>query len=241
MPIDLPVLLAALLSGALGGLHCVAMCGALATGLSACGPAGQPGRTALLLNVGRVGGYALAGAVVGGLGGGLLGLARIEGLAMTLRAAVGVVMVVVAVRLWRPQWFAAPRAVRLGTWRVVQALRARCVPARGPLRPLLLGVFWGWLPCGLSTMLLAAAWLQASALHGALLMAAFGLGTLPLMAMLTWTGARGADVLARPGLRHGAAGVVAALGVLTVVAPMLAHVPAAQALLTGLGCRSLLG
>jgi sulfite exporter TauE/SafE len=102
-------------------------------------------------------------------------------------------------------------------------------------------VFWGWLPCGLSTMLLAAAWLQASALHGALLMAAFGLGTLPLMAMLTWTGARGADVLARPGLRHGAAGVVAALGVLTVVAPMLAHVPAAQALLTGLGCRSLLG
>jgi hypothetical protein len=35
--------------------------------------------------------------------------------------------------------------------------------------------------------------------------------------------------------------VVAALGVLTVVAPMLAHVPAAQALLTGLGCRSLLG
>jgi sulfite exporter TauE/SafE len=241
MPVDLPVLLAALLAGALGGLHCVAMCGALATGLPACGAAGQPLRTALLLNLGRVGGYTLAGAVVGGLGGGLLGVVRIDGLAPLLRAAVGVVMVAVALRLWRPRWFAAPRAARLGTWRAVQALRARCVPARGPLRPLLLGVFWGWLPCGLSTMLLAAAWLQASALHGALLMAAFGLGTLPLLAMLSWTGARGAGLLARPGLRGAAAGVVATLGVLTLAAPLLAHVPAAQAVLTSLGCRSLVG
>ena len=61
MAIDWPVLLAALLSGALGGVHCLAMCGGLATGLSACGVPGQAGRFALLLNAGRVGGYALAG------------------------------------------------------------------------------------------------------------------------------------------------------------------------------------
>src|SRR5689334_21699830 len=114
MPIDLPVLVAALLSGALGGLHCVAMCGGLATGLSACGPAGHGGRTALLLNLGRIGGYTLAGAIVGGLGGGLLGVVRIDGLATGLRAAVGAVMVLVALRLWRPRWFATPRAAQLG-------------------------------------------------------------------------------------------------------------------------------
>jgi sulfite exporter TauE/SafE len=236
MAIDWPVLLAALLSGALGGVHCLAMCGGLATGLSACGAPGQAGRFALLLNAGRVGGYALAGAVVGGLGGGLLALARIDGLAIALRAAVGAVMVLVALRLWRPQWFAAPRAARLGAWRGIKWLRARVVPARGPLRPLVLGVFWGWLPCGLSTLVLAAAWLQASAVGGALLMAAFGLGTLPLMAVLSWTGARGGAWLARPALRTSAAALVAALGLLTLAAPALAHVPQAHAVLAALGC-----
>jgi sulfite exporter TauE/SafE len=235
MPIDLPVLVAALLSGALGGLHCVAMCGGLATGLSACGPVGHGGRTALLLNLGRIGGYTLAGAIVGGLGGGLLGVVRIDGLATGLRAAVGAVMVLVALRLWRPRWFATPRAAQLGAWRGLQWLRAHLVPA-GPLRPLVLGVYWGWLPCGLSTLLLAAAWLQASALHGALLMAAFGLGTLPLLALLSWTGARGAGWLARPALRSSAALVVAALGLLTLAAPALAHVPATHGVLSALGC-----
>jgi sulfite exporter TauE/SafE len=239
MPIDLPVLVAALLSGALGGLHCVAMCGGLATGLSACGPAGRGGRTALLLNLGRVGGYVVAGVVVGALGAGLLGVVRGDGFAQALRAAVGLVMVAIAVRMWRPRWFAGARPARLGAWRVLQWLRARCVPATGPLRPLLLGMFWGWLPCGLSTMLLAAAWLQGSALHGGLVMLAFGLGTLPLMTVLSWTGARGADVLRRPAWRNGAAGLVFALGLVTLAAPALARVPEAQGVLVALGCRSL--
>ena len=64
-----------------------------------------------------------------------------------------------------------------------------CRPTRARKR-LGLAVLWGWLPCGLSTTLLAAAWLQASALNGALTMAAFGLGTLPVMLPLTWSGAR---------------------------------------------------
>jgi sulfite exporter TauE/SafE len=239
MPVDLPVLVAALLSGALGGLHCVAMCGGLATGLSACGPAGHGGRTALLLNLGRVGGYVIAGVVVGALGAGLLGLVRGDGMAQALRAAVGLVMVGVAVRMWRPRWFAGARPARLGAWRALQWLRARCVPASGPLRPLLLGLFWGWLPCGLSTMLLAAAWLQGSALHGGLVMLAFGLGTLPLLTLLSWTGARGAALLGRPGWRHAAAGVVFILGLVTLAAPALAHVPEAHGVLAALGCRGL--
>ena len=51
-------------------------------------------------------------------------------------------------------------------------------------------MLWGWLPCGLSATVLLAAWLQASAVHGALLMLAFGAGTLPAMVPLTWSGAR---------------------------------------------------
>ena len=95
MPVDLTVLLAALLTGLLGGLHCAAMCGGIATGLAASLP--KPGLgPAFALNGGRLLGYTLAGAIVGGFGGGLLTLARSDGLATSLRVAMGVVLLVAA-------------------------------------------------------------------------------------------------------------------------------------------------
>ena len=64
MPVDLLVLGAALLTGLLGGVHCIAMCGGIATGLAATSP--KPGLgTAFARNGGRVGGYTIAGALVG--------------------------------------------------------------------------------------------------------------------------------------------------------------------------------
>ena len=86
-------------------------------------------------------------------------------------------------------------------------------------------MLWGWLPCGLSTTLLAAAWLQASALNGALLMLAFGLGTLPVMLPLTWSGARLGRWL-QTRWRHAAAMVVLMAGLMTLTAPWLMQVPA---------------
>lgn len=79
MPVDLMVLGAALLTGLLGGAHCAAMCGGIATGLSV----GSRGWWAAVQpNLGRVAGYVLAGAIVGGIGGGLLGIARVPALGM---------------------------------------------------------------------------------------------------------------------------------------------------------------
>ena len=61
MPVDLLVLGAALLTGLLGGAHCAAMCGGIATGLSI----GSRGWWAAVQpNLGRVLGYVLAGAIV---------------------------------------------------------------------------------------------------------------------------------------------------------------------------------
>src|SRR3546814_11620849 len=67
MPIDWPVLLAALLSGLTGGLHCAAMCGGIATSFPALGPRGDL-RYVIEPNLGRVLGYVTAGAVAGGIG-----------------------------------------------------------------------------------------------------------------------------------------------------------------------------
>src|SRR5690606_34150839 len=153
MPIDLVTLTAALLTGLLGGVHCVAMCGGIAVGLSA-----QSGRAglghALALNGGRVLGYTVAGVIVGGLGGGLLAAARTEGLATALRVALGALLVLVALRLLWPERLGFLARGSAVAWRWLRPLQQRLVPAGGPLRPWLQGLFWGWLPCGLSTTVL---------------------------------------------------------------------------------------
>jgi sulfite exporter TauE/SafE len=67
-------------------------------------------------------------------------------------------------------------------------------------------------------------------------MAAFGLGTLPLMVSLTWSGARIGQYLQRGSWRLGLGLVVLAAGVLTMVAPWLMHIPALAGPLAALGC-----
>jgi len=236
MPIDVPMLVAAALAGLLGGVHCAAMCGGIATGFSAMSRGGGLA-VALQANLGRVGGYVLAGALVGGFGSGLLQLARLETLALGLRMATGLVLVLVALRL-------LDRSGRLnvlgkpGTraWRWLQPLQRRLLPADTAWRRLALGALWGWLPCGLSVSLLTAAWLQASARDGALTMAAFGLGTLPVMLPLTWSGARMGRWLQRPALRTALACVVLAAGLLTLSSPWLMRIPALHGPLAALGC-----
>src|SRR3546814_18427744 len=69
-------------------------------------------------------------------------------------------------------------------------LQRLLLPGNTNARKIGRGVLWGWLPCGLSTTLPAAAWLQADARNGALTIAACGVGTLPMMLPLTWSGAR---------------------------------------------------
>lgn len=236
MPIDWLTLGAALLAGLMGGVHCAAMCGGVATGFAAMSP-GAGWRQAIEPNLGRVGGYVLAGAVAGGLGHGLLEVARLPWLATALRMAVGVVLVVVALRMLdrrgRLGVLARPAS---GVWERLRPLQRRLLPANTMPRRLGLGMLWGWMPCGLSTTLLAAAWLQADARNGALTMAAFGLGTLPLMVPLTWSGMRVGRRLQQAGWRTAAGTLVLAAGALTMLAPWLAQAPAMHAWLQALGC-----
>lgn len=240
MPLDWLTLLAALLTGLLGGVHCAAMCGGIAAGV-ALGSGGQaPLRTAIEANLGRILGYTVAGAVVGGFGGGLLGVLQADSLLFGARMAVGAVLVLVALRLLdrsgRLNFLARPGNA---LWSRLAPLQRRLLPANTTPRRIGLGLLWGWLPCGLSSTLLIAAWLTVDALQGALLMAAFGTGTLLVMLPLTWSGARLAGWLARPGARLGAAMFVMAAGLLTLTAPWLARVPALHHWLELLGCRTL--
>ncbi len=241
MPLDLPTLVASLVAGLLGGLHCAVMCGGIATGFPAMAP-GRPLAVAWQANLGRIGGYVVAGTVAGGLGGGVLRLARSDWLAMGVRMAAGVALVLVALRLLdrrgRLGFLARPGAQ---AWRWLRPLHRHLLPADRAWRRVALGALWGWMPCGLSLSLLTVAWLQASAGGGALVMAAFGAGTLPMMLPLTWSGARLGGWLQRPRLRMALACMVLGAGLLTIAAPWLMQVPALHGPLAALGCRPYAG
>ena len=101
-------------------------------------------------------------------------------------------------------------------------------------------MLWGWMPCGLSTTLLAAAWLQADALprradHGRVRprhAAADGVADLVGRAHLGAPATRG--------LAHrGRGSLVLLAGVVTVAAPWLMQMPALHGVLSALGCRTL--
>lgn len=226
---------AALMAGLLGGAHCAAMCGGIATGFQALSSRSGWG-TAVETNLGRVSGYVIAGAVAGGLGQGIVQTARMEWLAVGARVLVGLVLVLAALRL--SGLLVGPGTFRAstGAWRLLAPLQRRLLPIDSSAKRIAAGMLWGWLPCGLSTTLLVAAWLQASAANGALTMAAFGLGTLPVMLPLTWSGARLGRWLHDPVRRNAAAAFVFLAGLLTLAAPWLAHVPVLGGVLVALGC-----
>lgn len=178
-------LTSAFVIGLLGGAHCIGMCGGIMNALSFALPEQQRRPrsalpTLLLYNTGRIFSYAVAGGLVGGLGVLLQGPMGILGPGLRILAG----LMLIAMGLYLAGWWRGlARLERLGghLWRHLQPLGNRLMPVTRPSQALLLGALWGWLPCGLtySTLTLAAAtgtWHQA-----ALVMAGFGLGTLPVM------------------------------------------------------------
>jgi sulfite exporter TauE/SafE len=177
----LPLLLSAAVLGLLGGGHCLGMCGGLMGALTMAIPAEQRSRRLQLLlayNLGRILSYGCAGLLLG-LGGWALANSPA---AMALRIVAGLLLICMGLYLggW---WSGLTRieALGRGLWRHIQPLAKRLLPVTSLPRALLLGALWGWLPCGLvySTLLWAAS--QGSAIDSALLMLAFGLGTLPVL------------------------------------------------------------
>jgi len=239
MPIDLILLSAAFLTGLLGSTHCVLMCGGIATALPA-QVKKNPFNNPMVLDASRVLAYTLAGLVVGSLSTGVIQLLPIATLSMIARAAVGIVLLLVAIRLLDTKakfaWLNKPNQ---WLWRLIQPLQKQ-LPTHPGLRMLSQGFLWGFLPCGLSGTMLIAAWLSASPLQAGLIMLCFGLGTMPAMTALSWSGVRLSSVLIKPKNRMIGSVAIAGAGLVTVLAPWLSAVPLLHSGLTALGCSSIM-
>jgi hypothetical protein len=176
----------AFLLGLFGSAHCVMMCGGIASALSGglvrIGRKPKPMRSTLGYNVGRIAAYVALGALVGALGRAAdfvpyLGAARIA-----LRLVAGAMLVGAGLYVagaWKR--FAYVERIGLPVWRRVQPVAAKLLGSQRPAAAIGVGALWGLMPCGLVYAGFGLALASGSVAQGALVMAAFGLGTAPAM------------------------------------------------------------
>ncbi|NHQ89236.1 sulfite exporter TauE/SafE family protein [Janthinobacterium lividum] len=196
------------LVGLAGSVHCIGMCGGIVGALSLGGgaPAAAPARPVIAIavarpavqanvlrvlayNGGRIASYMLAGAMAGSLAGaGMLHLASLQVAGYWLANLMLVALGLYLMDAWRG--LAHLEAAGNVVWRRVRPLLKPLMPMDTPCKALAVGGLWGWVPCGMVYSALLTAMLQGSALQGAATMAAFGLGTLPMLLGMGLLGTR---------------------------------------------------
>lgn len=216
----IPVLAAAFATGLLGSTHCLGMCAGM-SGLFAAGATVATLKTqfplALAYNSGRVLSYAFLGAVVALIGGGAVTLA--PGLAGAVRIASGVLIILIGLQV-AFRWRLLSPVEKAGAliWNRMAPGAKGLIPANSLSKAAGLGLLWGWLPCGLvySALLLAATTTKATG--GALVMVAFGLGTMPAMILSGLSASKLSAFMSRN--RLGAGLLIVLLGIATVAMPL---------------------
>lgn len=169
--------------GLLSTPHCVAMCGSLVgamlMGSRSSGSKQSPLMTVFLFGSGKLLAYVALGAIAG-LGG--LALAgTLAGPGVFLRALSALLMI--GIGLYIAGWWRGIARLEKAGARLWQPLlrRVRVLRLDKPGNQLLAGMAWGLLPCGIVYSMLGMALASADMLKGSLLMASFGLGTMPFV------------------------------------------------------------
>jgi sulfite exporter TauE/SafE len=208
--------------GLANAAHCAGMCGVFA--FQAAGARRRPVRMTLYL-LGKTGTYVFLGALAGWLG--AQALVATEYAQAALGIAVGLALLVAGVRWILPPTPSGP----LGrAW--ARALAPVLRSAGDAYRiggPFALGAVTGFLPCGVVYLAALQASAHANPLEAAGSMAAFGMGTVPV---LLGVGLLGRGAVARYGaarLRVVGGLAVAAIGLLTLwraATPLFSDAPA---------------
>ncbi|OCQ94664.1 ferric reductase [Oscillatoriales cyanobacterium USR001] len=169
--------------------HCAGMCGplAIAFSLSQSTPNQKIAalRFHLLLNLGRILAYTIAGAAIGGLGSVLIASGQIAGTGSGLRRAIAILTGIMLI------WFGLlqikpnllPRLPMLHplSHQRIQKAMVKVSGQKSWWMPTVLGLLWGLIPCGFLYAAQIKAAETGNMVLGAATMLAFGLGTLPTM------------------------------------------------------------
>ncbi|HEY3047195.1 MAG TPA: sulfite exporter TauE/SafE family protein [Polaromonas sp.] len=163
----------ALLMGLAGGPHCIAMCGAACAGIGRSG--GSKSTSSLwFFQAGRVVGYSslggIAAASMQGLGWLSVQSAALRPIWTLFHVGAALLGLMLLWQARQPVWLENTARKVWGRVRTVTQGSRGCAP-------LLLGVMWALLPCGLLYSALLVAALTSSILEGAAVMALFALGS----------------------------------------------------------------
>lgn len=196
--------------GLLGAGHCIGMCGGVSTMLTSALNKSQNSvpevieitenidikprkKTASIstnnliihYNIGRIFSYSILGALVG-----FTGSVAAKSIGMPLSilrifSAMFVILLGLYIGQWL-FWLSKVEAIGKVLWQKLSPLTKYCLPVDSSRKALLLGGLWGWLPCGLVYSMLTWALASGDVLKGAMIMAAFGLGTLPALLTISF-------------------------------------------------------
>lgn len=173
--------LGAFLIGIAGGVHCIGMCGGIASAFSFAIPKGQSQLPYIFAyNFGRIISYTIAGAITGFVGG--IATVNIE-FGLPILQIISIIFLVL-LSLYIGDWYKGLSLLeKLGgkLWKKIAPLSKKLIPFKNPFYTLAYGMVWGWLPCGLVYSVLTWSLASESAMQGAAVMFSFGLGTLPTL------------------------------------------------------------
>jgi sulfite exporter TauE/SafE len=164
------------------------MCGGIASGLGVISARQTPVRSAMLFNGARIVSYGL----LGGLAGALLDLTgevfSLPQWGRWLRWATAILIALVGLQfLFNLRVLAVIELGGARIWTWLSPVVQRAAGMKGVYGRVALGLAWGFLPCGLVYTILLTAASTGQFAQGALVMFAFGVGTLPaLLGMTLW-------------------------------------------------------
>ena len=218
-------LIAAFMTGLLGSLHCVGMCGGIVGALSM-GLSEKTRRNVwmllpyqLLYNSGRISSYVVAGVLIAWLGAETI--SQFGQSSSTIgKWLSGLFMV--ALGFYIAGWWQLLSVLeRAGNhvWRYLQPLGQRFLPVTNPFQAFGLGLVWGWLPCGMVYAMLAFSLSSQDSTQGGLIMLAFGLGTLPMLFLMGSAASRMTEFVRKPLVRQTAGTLILLLGLYSLFAP----------------------
>lgn len=172
----------AFILGFLGSFHCVGMCGPIALAIGGSGSKSFF-YNKILYNLGRSVTYAILGLIIGSIGFSL----SLAGVQQGFSIAMGVLILIMALSYKKAEQFLSiPALSGIVIW--VKSQLNRFLKAGGPFAFFATGLANGLLPCGMVYMALVAALAFQSPLLGATYMFFFGIGTIPLLLMLMYSG-----------------------------------------------------
>ncbi len=208
-------LAAAIVLGFLGSFHCIGMCGPIALALPVHNkPFLLKHSLIILYNLGRITTYATFGLLAGIAGESF----AVAGLQQGLSITVGVLLLASVFLPFKNSF----SGYSFFLW--IRTTLGRLFSKGIPSSLFLVGLLNGFLPCGLVYTGIAGATATGDVLKGTLFMAAFGLGTVPMMFALPLIGS-GVSVSARSRIRKATPVMIALMGLLLILRGLNLGIP----------------